>query len=287
MYRSLPLLLILLWLVGGCVGVTAGGVPPGDDDSSAGDDDDIGDDDDDSSAGDDDDTTGDDDAVDDNTCDEGASSEQQVRFIFHDEVGSPVEGATWRVYDLDAETGAVDGTVIDEGTTSGKGHALTTLDCAYGWMLMEFSAETFATSHVFFRVNDQPAVPNSVITADYLDEQFGADIAAPEAGFLGVIKNSIGVGPDLQGEDSCTIDGSYELIPWDAADDIGILVYDGAFATQYFGLWYVDYELPGAGTVVEFRYEDLSAGQVFLAYLPVWSFADGDARHKTVVDIRS
>ena len=287
MYRLLPLLLVVLWLVGGCVGVTAEGVPPGDDDSSGDDDDSIGDDDDDSAAGDDDDTTGDDDAVDDNTCDEGASDEQQVRFIFRDEEGTPVEGATWRVFDLDAETGVVGGTAVDEGTTSGKGHALTTLDCAYGWMLMEFSAESFATSHVYFRVNDQQGWPNSVITAAYLDDQVGVDITAPEMGFMAVIKNSADVGPDLQGEDSCTIDGGYELIPWDAEDDIGIFVFDGAFATNYFGLWYVDYALPGAGNVVEFRYEDVSSERVLLAYLPVWSFADGDDRHMTVVDIAS
>ena len=290
MTRWFPFFLGLIWIASGCVGVTAEGTPPGDDDTTGdddtvGDDDDLGDDD--SAAGDDDDTTGDDDVVDDNTCDEGASSEQEIRFIFRDEVNTPVAGATWRVFDLDAETGAVDNTAVTEGTTSEKGHALTTVDCAYGWMLMELSAEGYATTHIFFRVNDQQAWPASVISSTYADDQVGVEITAPEMGFLALVKNSPEVGSDLQGEDSLTLDGGYEIIPWDAEDDIGLWIFDGAFGVNYFGLWYVDYELPGEGSVVQLRYEDVSAERVFLVNLPVWSFADGDERHVTVVDITS
>ncbi len=289
MTRWIPWLLGLIWIATGCVGVTAEGVPPDDDDPTGdddtGDDDDLGDDD--SAPGDDDDTTGDDDVVDDNTCDEGASSKQEVRFIFRDQVNTPIAGAAWQVFDLDAETGAVDGTAVAEGTTSEKGHALTTLDCAYGWMLMEISGEGYTTTHIFFRVNDQQAWPASVISTEYADEQVGVEIADPAVGFLALVKNSPEVGSDLQGEDSFTIDGGYELVPWDAEDDIGIWVFDGAFGVNYFGLWYVDYELPGDGTVVQIRYEDLSAKRVFLANLPVWSFTAGDERHMTVVDIAS
>jgi len=285
---TMPLLRILLPLLLcpllGCVGVQANGQPPQDDDSAPGDDDDMGDDD--SAAG-DDDSAGDDDVVDDNTCDEDASSDQVVRFAIVRDQGGTVEGAQWQVFDMDPNTGEVMTDVVAEGETGADGYILATLDCAAGWMMVDVRHPDFVVLRVFFRVLDTPGRQTAMLSLESADEIVGANIASPDLGFLTVIKRTVEIASDLQGEDTCTIDDSSQLIPWDAEDDNGLWVFDGAFSQSLFGMWYADYELAGDGTVVYLRYEDLSSDHTTLINLPVWSYSDDGEFNMTVVTIES
>ena len=275
---AIPLLFL------GCVGVQAGGT---NDDDSAGDDDTADDDTADDDSADDDDSAGDE-IVDDNSCDEGASSAQLIRFVFRNEEQASIVGAQWRVFDHDPTTGEVMGDVIDEGVTGEDGEADPSLDCAYGWMMLEVSAADYATRRDFFRVTAMAGGRATVLLSTLaMEESIGADIADPAGGFAVLVKRSTSNTPDLQGEDSCTIDGGAELIPWDAEDDNGLFIFDGAFGPPATGFALADQELPGSSTVVYLEYEDASSARTTGVNFPIWSYSDGTDLNMTVVIVES
>ena len=280
--RFLMLAIPLLFL--GCVGVQAGGTT---DDDSAGDDDTADDDTSDDDSADDDDSAGDE-IVDDNTCDEGASSTQLIRFLIRSQDQVAIEGAQWRVFDHDPVTGEVMGDVIAEGVTEADGEADPTLDCDHGWMMFEVTADGHATRRDFFRVTALPGALATVLFSDLsMEETIGQGIGDPAGGFAGMLKRSTSNTPDMQGEDSCTIDGGAELIPWDAEDGNGLFIFDGAFGTPSAGFSLADQDLPGSGTVVYLEYEDVSSARTTGVNFPVWSYSDGTDLNMTIVTIES
>jgi len=285
MYELRACLLALPLFFLGCVGVQAGGIT---DDDSAGDDDTTAPDDDDDSVGDDDDSAVGDEIVDDDTCDEGASSEQIVRFNVRTEDQLPFEGAQWRVFDHDPTTGEVMEDVVAEGVTGADGEADPVLDCAHGWMMLEVTAADHATRRDFFRVSTLPGARATVLmTTVSIEEAVGADIADPAGGFAVLIKRSTSNSADMQGDDSCTIDGGPELIPWDAENENGLFIFDGAFGLPTAGFALADEALPGSETVVYLEYEDVSNVKTTGLNFPVWSYSDGVSNNMTVVTVDS
>ncbi len=254
-----------------------------DDDSGAGDDDDTtAGDDDDTTAGDDDDTVGDDD-VDDNTCDDGALAESAMQFLFSDTDESPIEGADWAIYDLDAATGLVDGSATASGVTGADGAIDATLDCADGWMLLEAQHPDHLTIHAFFQV--YPVTGWTVVSMDELTATFaiGFGIASQDEGLLALYRVGTLGNPDMQGADSFTVDGGANLVPGGAANDLGMWIYDGASNLEMFGIWMVGADMPDHGAVGEMRYEDGASSEVTVVHAPVWSYDDGGSNHHQTV----
>jgi hypothetical protein len=280
----------LLWLLipslicAGCVGISA--TPDPVDDDSATDDDD----DDDDSAGDDDSasTDDDDDAVDDNACDEGVEEEDTARFVLRSEMGDPVVGASMRIYDLDAATGDVGTDVLADGEVDEEGMVLATLACADGWMIAEFAHPDHVTAHFIFKAQSLMVWGVALPTLETITGDVGEEIGSEDAGFLAVYKNDPAADIDMQTDDEFRIDGGAQLVPFGVTDGVGMWIYDDAYGVATFGLYYIDHELEGGGTVIDVRYDDASAEYATLLMLPVYSYSDGEGgHHMTVIEIRS
>ncbi len=284
--RNLLALLLSLAMIActGCVGITA--TPdPQDDDSAA--DDDTGDDD---SAADDDDSasTDDDDDVDDNSCDEGVDEEVVARFQLRDPSGASLVGAEVALHDLDAATGAVEADPIVEGVTDEEGAIVVNLSCEYGWLVMNSSHPDYPTAHLVFKLAAGTMWTMMVPDLASYSADVGDDIGAADSGILAVTKVGTDNMPDLQGEDEFRIDEGTQLVPYDAEDGVGMWIYDSAYGSALGGVWFVDYALPGGGTVVQARYDDTSAKAATVVYLPVYSYTEGDGTlHITTLEIRS
>ncbi len=262
------------------------GTPADDDDATPGDDDDAtpGDDDDDATPGDDDDDdTGGSTDPDDNTCDEGATSSTSITFTFQNALLQPVSGADWALYDLDAFTGDVDATVIQSGTSPASGEVPVTLDCAYGWMLLETTHPDFLNQHSFFRVVAAPNWPIVLVEEAFAASTVGLLIAGPDEGLLGVYKATAFASPDLQGGDTFTLDNGPNLVPGGASNDLGMWVYDGALGIETAGIWHVDADVPGSDAVALLHYEDSSEGHGTAVNLPIWSWDSGNGNHELTV----
>ena len=257
------------------------GTPSDDDDATPGDDDDAtpGDDD-------DDDDTGGSTDPDDNTCDEGATSSTSITFTMQNALLQPVSGAEWTLYDLDAFTGTVDPTVIQSGTSPVSGEVPVTLDCAYGWMLLETTHPDFLDQHSFFRVVSTPNWPLVFVEEAFASSTVGLLISSDDEGLLGVYKATAFGSPDFQGTDTFTIDGGPNLVPAGAANDLGMWIYDGALGIETAGIWHMDTDVPDSGDIALLQYEDSSEGHGTAVNLPFWSWVSGGGNHDlTVVNV--
>jgi hypothetical protein len=108
---------------------------------------------------------------------------------------------------------------------------------------------------------------------DALGEQaIAAHISDPTEGFLAVYHLTPEGTGDLQSEDGFTVDDGNDLVPWDATDNLGMWLFDGASGASSFGVWYVDADMPDQTAVAALRYEDASDGEVTLLNAPVWSW---------------
>ena len=254
----------------------------GDDDTTPGDDDDSGDDDDTTGTGDDDDTGGSTDP-DDNTCDEGATSSTSINFHVQNALLQPVDGAQWSIHDLDAFTGAIDPTVVESGTTGPSGEIPVSLDCAHGWMMLETIHPDFLNQHAFFRVVAAPNWPIVLVEEALASTTIGLLISSPGEGVLGVYKATAFASPDLQGDDDFRIDGSSNLVPTGASNDLGMWVYDGALGIETAGIWHVDADVPDTHDVALLEYTDSSEGHATAVNAPIWSWDSGNTNHDLTV----
>jgi len=235
----------------------------------------------------DDDTVGDDDTtggeVDDNTCDDGATSESVMQFLFQDTDEAPVAGAQWAIYDLDAHTGVLDASAVFTGVTATDGLINVTLDCAYGWMLLEVSHSANLTIHAYFQVfpvEDWVVVTMAESTATFA---IGMAISSPSEGLLAVYKVGTLGNPDMQGDDSFTVDSGPNLVPASAANNLGMWIFDGASNMEMFGIWMIGADLPQAQDVAALRYHDASAASTTALNAPIWSYDDGGSNHNMTV----
>ena len=235
----------------------------------------------------DDDTAGDDDTgggeVDDNTCDDGATSESVMQFLFQDTDETPLAGAQWAIHDLDAETGAVDASPVLTGVTAPDGLITVTLDCAYGWMLLEVSHSENLTVHAYIQV--YPVTDWRVVTMAESTATFaiGLAISSPDEGLLALYKVGTLGNADMQGDDTFTVDGGPNLVPATASNNLGMWIFDGASNTEMFGIWMVGADLPQDQDVAALRYTDTSESAVTLLHAPIWSYDDGGSNHNMTV----
>ena len=240
-------------------------------------DDDVADDD---TAGDDDTTSGE---VDDNTCDDGATSESLMEFVAQDTDENLLAGAQWAIYDLDAHTGALDTSPVFSGVTANDGLITVTLDCAFGWMLLEVSHSENLTVHAYFQVfpvDDWRVVTMSESTATFA---IGMAISAQDEGLMALYKVGTLGNADMQGEDSFTVDSGANIVPAAAANNLGMWIFDGATTTEMFGIWMVGADLPQNQDVAALRYDDTSESAVTLLHAPIWSYDDGGSNHNMTV----
>ncbi len=222
--------------------------------------------------------------MDDSTCDEGATSETEMQFLVQNYYG-PLTDVDWCFTDVDAATGTLVGAETS-GNTGETSEVNVTLDCANGWMLMDTVADQNVSYHLYFRVLPSVGWPIVLMPEQLAPHIIGASIADPSGGALEVYRIGMTGNPDLQAVDSLSIDGSPNLIPGDALDDLGLSIYDGNPGGEDYDIWGVDHPIPGNDGVIEVLYTDASEGRSFLLNVGVPSWEDaGGAHHITAIAI--
>jgi hypothetical protein len=220
--------------------------------------------------------------VDDDTCDEGATATTALRFMIADTDEAALSGAVWSIRDVDATNGTLSETVVASGTTASDGYIDAVLDCADGWMLLEVAHSGNLTLHAYFLVypvDDWQLVAMSESLASFA---IGLSISSGDEGLLAVYKIHPDGTPDLQSDDSFTIDEGPNLVPSGADGNLGMWIYDGAYTSEMFDIWFVSADVPDAETVARLEYHDASSGLTTLLYAPIWSYGSGGAHHMTV-----
>ncbi|MBT3224329.1 MAG: hypothetical protein HN348_35120, partial [Proteobacteria bacterium] len=203
--------------------------------------------------------------VDDDTCDNGATAATAMHFIFSDTNDVPIVGATWAIRDLDANTGALSD-VVTSGTTTSKGFDAT-LDCADGWMLLEVSHDDYLDLHAYFLVYPVDDWTLAAMAESLAAYAINTSITSPKTGLLAAYKFDMG-NADLQGDDVFRINDGPNLVPPKASDNIGMWIFDGAFTSEMFSIWFVGGAVPGSEQVAKMKFVDQSEGTVTMINAP-------------------
>ena len=147
---------------------------------------------------------------------------------------------------------------------------------------LEIAPADHLTIHAYFLVypvSDWQIVSMSESLATFA---IGMSISSGSEGLLAAYKIDPDGTPDLQSDDVFTIDDGPNLVPSGASGDLGMWIFDGAFGTEMFEIWFVGADVPDSGTVAKLAFADTSSGNVTLLNAPIWSYSGGGAHHMTV-----